>query len=297
MKPSSARRYATSTTGEPLTIEGPEVFVDLTGIRIGGGPLLVPLVGDGADGFPAEHKARGTQVDLELRALRAALSQEPTGKVLTLHVDPRVTYRMLVELLFTAGQSGFSSIRFVVVEGGGEARRSLLLELPNAASGAGKPFPAASAKKLLDELDGLSMKALGAGAGTPGAKAPMPTPTPSAPPVAPFVCGSLPLSLAVVVATQGFYVKALSASIAPGCASFGAGPTVPLLGDRDDFSALRVCVAKLHDCHPSYASDGVVRVGMNGASNFQRLVSTWDALRRREDGKPLMPDLQLTVPH
>lgn len=293
MKPSSARRYATSATGEPLTIEGPEVFVDLTGIRIGGGPLLVPLVGDGADGFPAEHKARGTQVDLELRALRAALSQKSPGKVLTLHVDPRVTYRMLVELLFTVGQSGFSSLRFVVVEGGSEARRSLSLELPNPASGAGKPLAAASAKKVLDELDGLSMKALGAGAGT-APKGPMPTP--SAPPVAPFVCGSSPLSLSVVVATQGFYVKALSASIGPGCASFGAGPTVPPLGDRQDFSALRVCVVKLHDCHPSYASDGVVRVGMNRSSDFQRLVSTWDAVRRREDGKPLMPDLQLTVP-
>ncbi|MBL8722280.1 MAG: hypothetical protein JNL79_40235 [Myxococcales bacterium] len=289
-KTSSARRYATSTTGEPLTIEGPEISVDRTGVRIGAGPMLVPLVGDGVEGFPAEHKARGTPTDLELRALRVALSEvpKPVAPVLTLHVDPRVTYRMLVEVLFTAGVGGFSKFRFVVIEGGSEVRRSLSLELPS--SGTGKPTPSASSKTLPTELDGLSLKSLGAlGPGTPTAA------PPGVPPAPPGFCGSAPLALTVIVASNGFYVKAFSGAIAPACSTFGAGPTVPLAGDRQDFAALRACVVKLHDCHPSSVGESFVRVTMTPSGDFQTLVSTWDAVRRRVDGTPLVPDILLTI--
>jgi hypothetical protein len=219
--------YAEAKTGEKVSTEGFVVWLARDGLRLRADAApLIPL-SDPLKGFAAEHKQSGEH-DLRLPALEAKVE----GSRAIMHVDRRIGYRVLIEVLFTLGQSKVSRWAFVTADG-----RALELTAPK-----------------LPDLTG-------------GAKT--------------------PLSFTVLVVSGGFIVKARGGNLAADCTTVAPGITI----SSHDFSALRKCAETARGDAPDRNS----MMTANPDTPFQTVVSTWDALRRRDDGTPLLPDISLSV--
>ena len=283
VKPKASFPYATAHSGGSFDKKGRELWVARDGVRLAPtDTALVPIV-DGS--IPVEHKRSGPH-DLHVVTLAKALGAQEPNREAVLHVDSKVTYRVLTEVLFTLGQVGFTRWQFVVKTDSG-ALASIVLEAPSIGKGA----PSSSAATIAAELDALEMKALATLGSSlpPGILGSVPPPPP------PPKCGDLPLQLHAIVTTEGFIVKAFGASIGADCRTPGVGTTVVMKDGRYDFAALHGCVTKLVSCSKAYASEHAAMVGASPTTEFQTVVSVWDAVRRRDDGTPLLPDLSLTV--
>lgn len=83
------------------------VFIDKVGIRLGEPRVLVPLPADASQGADARYKRHGPN-DLYLVPLGEALADEKAKARIRLPlpvvVDESTPYRVLIEVLFTAGQ-------------------------------------------------------------------------------------------------------------------------------------------------------------------------------------------------
>jgi biopolymer transport protein ExbD len=118
---------ARSTSTKPVPRNVPVLEVDMQAIRWHGRTKPILAIGpDGVrDGIAAKHKRLGPN-DLFVVTLADAL---PEAGALTRHpgelvllVDHRVTYRVLFEVLYTAGQQKISTFHLAVNDSNGRAR-------------------------------------------------------------------------------------------------------------------------------------------------------------------------------
>ena len=100
------------------------------------------------------------------------------------------------------------------------------------------------------------------------------------------------LGLTVLVASDGFGVKARGGNVAPGCSDTGAGIAVPKKDGAYDFEGLRACVSHVKG---TFADERDATVTANPGVPYQTLVATLDAIRNDKDGKELFPDVALGV--
>ncbi|MBK7398440.1 MAG: hypothetical protein IPJ34_19630 [Myxococcales bacterium] len=221
------------------------------------GKSIVDVPEDAVGGFPAETKDHGA-VGLLVKPIASELGRVTGGK-LVLHFDARTTYRVLLEVAFTAGQQGFDDLSFAVrkADGGEGAVRIVLV----------RPEKLEKLKPLSAELDAAS-------------------PTQE--------CQVNP---AVIVGSDGYFVKANGARIAPGCDGLGKGTTLPRRAGKLEPQALTACLAKIRDASKCSEPERSISFTANPDVDMQSLVDTMDAVRRDGTGKALYPDLVLTVMH
>ncbi len=106
-----------SNADEPCDVAGFAVVVTPTKLYAGDPPkLLFPLGDDRNAGAPAQYKRLGV-TDFFLTPLGAAIDRASARRVF-LVVDTATPYRLLSEVLFTAGQQGISRWDFAVVRDG-----------------------------------------------------------------------------------------------------------------------------------------------------------------------------------
>ena len=112
------------------------------------------------------------------------------------------------------------------------------------------------------------------------------------------------LNLTVIIATDGYFMKGRSASIAQGCQGVGGGsPTVPRInatndessdGKKYDPTGLQKCARKLKNEVPNAADEKQVMVTANPNIPFQEIVRVMDAVRNDDKGE-LFPNVVFTV--
>lgn len=100
------------------------------------------------------------------------------------------------------------------------------------------------------------------------------------------------LALTALITSQGVALKTAQGSIAPGCADFGAGLTVPTRSEGHDLAALAACARRLKGASPSYAGEHEVLVTASPDVPYAAVIRVMDALRSDEHG-PLFPDARL----
>lgn len=104
------------------------------------------------------------------------------------------------------------------------------------------------------------------------------------------------LGLTILVATQGFSLKAQGGNVGPGCDTFGPGITVPKTSDEQyNYTGLRECVAKLKQASPDFADETQAFLWGDNATDYQTLISTIDSIRRDAAGNVLFPDVNFKV--
>ncbi len=104
------------------------------------------------------------------------------------------------------------------------------------------------------------------------------------------------LGLTILVANQGFSLKAQGGNVSPGCDSLGPGIAVPKTNDeRYDYTALRECVAKLKQSSPDFADETQAFLSGDNATDYQTLISTIDSIRRDSAGNALFTDVNFKV--
>jgi len=112
------------------------------------------------------------------------------------------------------------------------------------------------------------------------------------------------LNLTVIIASDGYFIKGRSASIAEGCNGIGGGrPTVPRVpasqnesfdGKKYDVAALQKCARKLKEEVPNAEAEQQVMVTANPTIPFQEIVRVMDAVRKDAKGE-LFPNVVFTV--
>jgi biopolymer transport protein ExbD len=105
-----------------------------------------------------------------------------------------------------------------------------------------------------------------------------------------------PLDLTVLVASDGFAVKASGGNVAAGCGSVGPGLAVPKRDGAYDYAALGDCIARLKRASAEASETSHISVTANPATEYQTLVRVMDAVRQTPSGEPLFPDVSLRVP-
>lgn len=109
-----------------------------------------------------------------------------------------------------------------------------------------------------------------------------------------------PITLTLMVTTQGVAIKSSGGNVAPGCESLGPGIAIPAKGlDTDgqpvlDAPALTSCVARLK--RESFSDESQVRIAASNGIAYRIIVQTIDAVRQTPAGEPMFPDILFTVP-
>lgn len=103
------------------------------------------------------------------------------------------------------------------------------------------------------------------------------------------------LNLSVLIATDGFSLKASGGNIAPGCKDIGAGIAVPKVGNNYDFSSLKACAAYLKGSNADFADETAATISANPGVDFQTVVGVMDALRETPAGDALFENIQFGV--
>jgi biopolymer transport protein ExbD len=216
------------------------------------GPALVAI---GKDGFEADVKENALMV----KPLSKWFESNRNGRTtLIVHADAHTTYRTLVEVLFTAGQSGFERHAFVVRRAGG-SEGALIIAAP-------KPGKFAGLAKLGD---------------------------PSSPPSQQFdPCAGQELNPAVIAVKDGWSIKGAGANLAPGCNEPGAGLAV---ARSEGVTAVTACLEKLKAASKCYATERSITISANADIEFQDMVRLWDAVRKSKAGADLFPEIMLGV--
>lgn len=103
------------------------------------------------------------------------------------------------------------------------------------------------------------------------------------------------LNLTVLIASEGFSLKASGGNIAPGCDSVGAGYAVPKTGGKYDFAALTACAAKLKGASSDFADETQATITANPGIEYQTVIAAMDALRNTPAGDALFENIQFGV--
>jgi biopolymer transport protein ExbD len=89
------------------------------------------------------------------------------------------------------------------------------------------------------------------------------------------------LGLTVLIASDGFAVKARGGNVGPGCEAMGTGLTIPKTNGSYDYSALTACAARLKQQSVDAQAETHVALSANPATEYQVVIDTVDALRQR----------------
>jgi len=103
------------------------------------------------------------------------------------------------------------------------------------------------------------------------------------------------LNLSVLIASEGFSLKASGGNIAPGCNEVGAGLAVPKVNGNYDFATLKTCAAHLKGSNPEFADETAATISANPGVDFQTVVGVMDALRETQAGDALFEDIKFGV--
>jgi biopolymer transport protein TolR len=103
------------------------------------------------------------------------------------------------------------------------------------------------------------------------------------------------LNLSVLIATEGFSIKASGGNIAPGCREAGAGIAIPKLGNNYDYTALTACAKHLKGLSPDFADETQVTITANNGVELQIVTAVMDALRSTPSGDALFDNVQFGV--
>jgi biopolymer transport protein TolR len=103
------------------------------------------------------------------------------------------------------------------------------------------------------------------------------------------------LNLSVLVATEGFSLKASNGNIAPGCKEVGAGIAVPKVNGNYDYASLKACATYLKGSNAEFADETAATISANNGVDFQTVVGVMDALRETPAGDALFEDIKFGV--
>jgi biopolymer transport protein ExbD len=156
-----------ATPASPRRVGEDDVLViTKTSVGLAGAPPVVPLPADASGGIAGEYKRSGPN-DLFVTPLATLVEKERSagkiGDIARIDVDPETPYRVLIEVMFTAGQSEVGA--FDLHETAPRAR-TLVSKLPSI-SVRGAPPSAALNLAVLIVKDGASIK-ISAGNMRPG---------------------------------------------------------------------------------------------------------------------------------
>jgi biopolymer transport protein ExbD len=262
--------------------------------------VLAPLPPEGAwsHGFDAKYKRSGA-TDLYIVALGNAATDarqrsdagQKTHEA-RLSVDPAIPYRILVEVMFTLGQSEFDGFALVAPSAGGRvpkgAPAEIMVHPPRA-----RTAQIAMLRSQADALQMEMLKALGGDAAAVPSSHAMPTPSPMPSQMA-MPTEKPTLGLTVLVVNDGISIKARGGNVAPGCNDVGAGIAIAKTADGHyDFAALTACVVKLKAAAPEFKDERDVTVTANPDVPFSTVLQTVDALRG--DDADVFPDVAFGV--
>jgi hypothetical protein len=153
---------ATSTSATPWSRSSPLLVVSTEAVTLDGDTFRLALPADWSKGFDAQHKRSGPN-DLYVTPVAAALARvRGDATRLALAVDRRVTYRLLIELVYTAGQSGYATFVLLVRSADGEL--VTIESTPPGVGGRNAPLPRMDEALNLVVLvvgEGMSVKASG----------------------------------------------------------------------------------------------------------------------------------------
>ena len=103
------------------------------------------------------------------------------------------------------------------------------------------------------------------------------------------------LNLTVLVANEGFSLKAAGGNVAPGCEGIGAGVSIPKKDGKYDYVALNRCATKLKRSNPDFADETQVSISANFGVPYQTIIAVIDSLQRTKDGDLLFDNVQFGV--
>jgi hypothetical protein len=90
-------------------------------------------------------------------------------------------------------------------------------------------------------------------------------------------------------------LKTASGNIAPGCATLGAGLTLPRGPGGLDLAGLQACAAAAKNSDPRFAAEALATLVANPDIPFGELVAVMDALRTEPSGQPGFPDIAFGI--
>jgi hypothetical protein len=233
-----------------------------------------------ATGFDPKEKAQGA--GLQLRALeRFAKQHWPDPSSVIVAFERTSPYRAVTEVIFTLRQSGASHIDLLVQN----RDKRVLLGLSSADAGETMCPPAgqspeehrAALARQADEMQRQMLAALlDAGANTSNIPTIPATEVAAKAPTAPTpLAERSALCVGVLIEAKGITVRANRDRLAPGCETFGDGPTIPPSSPAD---ALQRCIAHLVEKHPTSSKAIRPVVSAEGPRPFQEIVVALDAL-------------------
>ncbi len=276
---------------DALPKTGVRVVVSKTAVAVGSpAKQAVPLrsrtqVSQG--GIAAEHKRSGPN-DLFIVPLAKAIVTAKRSEEAILYVDAQTPYRLLVEVLFTLGQSEIGKDHFVARNKG---RLVVSTFVPPSLKDLGE-LDVDVPPGLLDSAARASTASTAPSGAATGSAAPVPSVDPSATRLAPRGGGRL--SLSVYVMGDGMAVKTRKGNVATGCKNIGSGVAVPKHGGAHDYASLTGCLVRLRALRKA-DDDESVTLTANPDVDFQTIMHTVDAMRSDAQGKPLFPTVNFGV--
>lgn len=100
----------------------------------------------------------------------------------------------------------------------------------------------------------------------------------------------------VRIGEDGFVVRAFNRELGPGCEVGGGTPTLAKKNSVYDVAALTACAQKTRERVP-LSHDSFALLTATPKISFSDVVGAIDAVRAGTDGKPLFPDVGLTLVH
>jgi biopolymer transport protein ExbD len=103
------------------------------------------------------------------------------------------------------------------------------------------------------------------------------------------------LNLTVLIANDGFSLKASGGNIATGCQGPGPGITIPKRGSGYDYVELRKCATRLKQSSPDYADERQVYITANPATAYEVIIGVIDSVRATSKGQTLFDEVNFKV--
>jgi biopolymer transport protein ExbD len=103
------------------------------------------------------------------------------------------------------------------------------------------------------------------------------------------------LNLTILIANEGFSIKASGGNVAPGCEGLGSGIAIPTRSGQYDYDALNACVNKLKRSSADFADENQVFITANPATEYQIVISVIDAVRATPQGEILFDNVNFKV--
>jgi biopolymer transport protein ExbD len=282
-------------SGVPMTRAQISVTVTKTTVSVGEN-IVAPLPSETAwaHGIDVKYKRSGPN-DLYIVPLANAAqsAQDWFDAAAKPHeariaADGAIPYRVLVEVLYTLGQSEFDAFKLVAPSAGGrvpkDAASEIVVHPPR--------MKTAQLAMLRSQADAMQLEMLRALQGDAAAPAPAqprelraPPPTPDDRPT---------LGLTVIIVNDGISLKARGGNVAPGCNDVGAGLSIPKAADgRQDIAALAACIVKLKAAAPEFKDEREVTVSANPEIPYSTVLQVVDAVRG--ENADVLPDVMFGV--